>query len=426
MAAVAQKQSTADSNSYALQSVTDYLMSELGHRIDPAPMTLLGGLAPAEFLSEYWQKKPLLIRQAFSALQTPLAPEDLAGLACEAGVESRLVLRRDKPPEWVLKHGPFDEAEFGGLPATHWTLLVQDVEKHLPDLAWIPDRFAFIPSWRIDDLMVSYAAPGGTVGPHVDHYDVFLLQGLGRRRWQIDPEGQRYTQRADTGLKLIEKFNPTAEWTLEPGDMLYLPPRVAHYGVALDECMTYSIGFRAPSHQEMLADFLGLLAEQAGPDARYADPDLQPAAAPGKIDPAALAQVRMTLKAFLQPHDAEIDHWFARFITEPKPGLEDEPPEQPLGGDDLKRIVAQNVSIRRSATARFAWLPAADGGAELFVAGTRYAVQDDDLAALLCRHRVLPLQLLRKFLECEDTIQLLTKLYNAGHIAFERFPAPSP
>jgi 50S ribosomal protein L16 3-hydroxylase len=304
--------------------------------------------------------------------------------------------------------------------------LVQDVEKHLPELAWIPDRFDFIPSWRIDDLMVSYAAPGGTVGPHVDQYDVFLLQGLGRRRWQIDPDGRRYNQRSGTELKLIENLNPTAEWTLAPGDMLYLPPGIAHYGVALDACMTYSIGFRAPSHQEMLADFLGVLAEQAGPDRRYADPDLQPAAAPGKIDSATLAQVRTTLRNYLQPEDDEIDRWFARFITEPKPGLEDEPPEQPLGGDDLKAMIANGSSIRRSATARFAWLPAAGGGAELFVAGTRYSLDDPGLAALLCRHRALSPQLLRRYLECKDTIQLLTQLYNAGHITFDSLLAPSP
>ncbi|WP_187300613.1 cupin domain-containing protein, partial [Mizugakiibacter sediminis] len=204
------------------------------------------GMPPARFLREYWQKRPLLIRGAFPDFAPPLTPDDLAGLACEELALSRLVLRDRRRDRWTLRNGPFDEAAFAALPRSDWTLLVQDVDKWDADVAALLRHFRFLPTWRVDDVMVSYAADGGGVGAHVDQYDVFLLQGLGRRRWSIsaDPRAPK-DFRDDVELKQLRTFAPTHAWLLEPGDMLYLPPGVPHDGVAVGPCMTLSVGMRA-------------------------------------------------------------------------------------------------------------------------------------------------------------------------------------
>ncbi|HKE48550.1 MAG TPA: cupin domain-containing protein, partial [Rhodanobacteraceae bacterium] len=201
------------------------------------------GMPPARFLREFWQKKPLLIRGAVADFRDPLTPDDLAGLACEPSALSRIVIHEARRDRWTLRTGPFDPADFARLPKRDWTLLVQDVDKWDADVAALLPRFSFLPAWRIDDVMVSYAVDGGSVGAHVDHYDVFLLQGLGRRDWRIstDPRAPKAT-RDDAEIKLLRTFEPTHAWTLEPGDMLYLPPGVPHHGVADGECLTYSVG----------------------------------------------------------------------------------------------------------------------------------------------------------------------------------------
>src|SRR5690348_14054680 len=315
------------------------------------------GMPAARFLRDYWQKRPLLIRGAFPEFEPPLSPDDLAGLACMEGALARIVLRstppssfrlrsrlyRERSPaafagmqtrtpkaalgasamdgasqsasdhpnradsgsslravrnddHWEVRTGPFDDAMFGKLPESHWTLLVQDVDKWDADTAALLDHFRFIPSWRIDDVMISYATDGGGVGAHVDQYDVFLLQGMGQRRWSIDTHPNPSTAfRNDVELKLLETFSPTHTWTLDPGDMLYLPPGVPHDGMAVDECMTFSIGMRAPAAGELLFDFAAHVAESLPESRRFADPDLQPAADAGEIDRDALRRARRTL-----------------------------------------------------------------------------------------------------------------------------------
>lgn len=203
------------------------------------PLQLLGGLTAREFLRDYWQRNPLLIRQAIPDFETPLSPDELAGLALEEEVESRIIAPGEQGP-WQLRQGPFKEEDFSTLPEREWTLLVQAVDQFVPEVAELVEPFKFLPSWRIDDVMISYAAPGGGVGPHYDNYDVFLLQGYGRRRWKI---GQRCTSESplqdNPDIKILAEFEQTDEWVLEPGDMLYLPPQLAHDGIAEDECMTF-------------------------------------------------------------------------------------------------------------------------------------------------------------------------------------------
>ena len=211
---------------------------------------LLGGLTPAQFLAEYWQKKPLLIRQALPDFGEAIEADELAGLACEDHIESRIIRGSGADNNWQQQHGPFEEQIFDKLGDKDWTLLVQAVDHYIPEVAKLKDRFRFIPDWRLDDVMVSFAAPGGSVGPHLDQYDVFLLQGQGRRNWQV---GERITQAPSLlphpELQLLSDFNCSDNYMLEPGDMLYLPPGFPHWGIAVDPCTTYSIGFRAPSHR---------------------------------------------------------------------------------------------------------------------------------------------------------------------------------
>lgn len=242
---------------------------------------LLNGLTPAQFLRRHWQKKPLLARASLPQFAPLVTRRDLQDMAGSADTESRLIVR--KGGRWQVTHGPFTKRDFTGLPARNWTLLVQGVNHVLPAAQELLARFAFIPYARLDDLMVSYAPPGGGVGPHFDSYDVFLLQGEGRRRWQISRQ-RDLALVPDAPLKILSRFRAAREWTLSAGDMLYLPPRYAHDGVALDECITYSIGFRAPSAQDLCSRFFEFLQDRLDAPVLYADPQLKPTRHPAHID----------------------------------------------------------------------------------------------------------------------------------------------
>src|SRR3954454_8291601 len=251
--------------------------------------SLLGGMTPATFLREHWQKRPLLVRQAIPGFRGIVSRDALLALATRDDARSRLVIhhpRRAPARRWERHDGPFGALEADMLPARGWTLLVNSVETLIQGGWDILRRFSFLPAARVDDLMVSYAAPGGSVGPHDDRYDVFLLQGPGRRRWQVSRGGDRAAG-PHAAIKVLRSFVPEDEWLLEPGDMLYLPPGVAHFGVAEGPCFTYSIGFLAPSHGELLQNFLEYLGAargaQAAPDARYHDPDLAPTTRPFQL-----------------------------------------------------------------------------------------------------------------------------------------------
>lgn len=220
----------------------DAAAAPLGAPPSDLPTPLLGGLTPAQFMRGYWQKKPLLIRQAIPGVASPVSRDALFELAADYDAESRLITHfRNK---WQLSHGPFEPGSLPAVTRKAWTLLVQGLDLHVDAARALLDRFRFIPDARLDDLMISYATDGGGVGPHFDSYDVFLLQVEGRRRWRVGAQKDLSLQ-PDVPLKILENFEPSDEWVLEPGDMLYLPPHIAHDGVAEGECMTCSIGFRA-------------------------------------------------------------------------------------------------------------------------------------------------------------------------------------
>ncbi|MFP6817556.1 MAG: cupin domain-containing protein [Pseudomonadales bacterium] len=280
-------------------------------------MSIFGEIAPDQFLSEHWQRQPLLVRDAMPGYRSPVSPDELAGLALDAEVESRLVLEGGDAGPWELRHGPFQDQDFRALPEHDWTLLVQAVDLWVPQVKELLKRFDFLPPWRFDDVMVSYAVPGGSVGPHFDHYDVFLLQVEGERRWEISElHGREEGLLPETDLRVLQRFEASQQWTLGPGDMLYLPPRVSHWGVALTECLTYSIGFRSPTVSELLSDLaVEVLAQDH--ELHWSDPPLNSTMATEEIAPEFFRQVKDLLLRTID-NDELLADWFARFMTAPK------------------------------------------------------------------------------------------------------------
>lgn len=340
------------------------------------------GMAPARFLRDYWQKKPLLIRNAFPDFVAPLEPEDLAGLACEEFALSRIVEHDRAADRWTLRTGPFAEDEFPGMPDHDWTLLVQDVDKWDADVAALLSHFAFLPRWRIDDVMISFAAPGGSVGPHVDQYDVFLLQGKGHRRWQIDASPNPPLEfRDDADIRLLRQFNATHDWVLGPGDMLYLPPGVPHNGVAEDACLTFSIGMRAPSAAELLGDFVDTLAAEADESVRYRDPALTPALDPMEIDDEAMARVVEALNALRMNDPERLADWFGRFITAYRSAGIVAAPGAALDRAAIEAGLAAGGALHRNPFSRVAWRKLGRG-ALLFVAGQSWRLPPGDARRL--------------------------------------------
>jgi 50S ribosomal protein L16 3-hydroxylase len=380
------------------------------------PLQLLGGLTAREFLRDYWQKKPLLVRQAVPGFESPISPDELAGLALEEEVESRLVIEHGERP-WELQRGPFAEDSFQNLPERDWTLLVQAVDQFVPEVAELLEDFKFLPKWRIDDLMISFAAPGGGVGPHFDNYDVFLLQGYGHRRWQIGQmcdAGSPLLPHAD--LKILAEFEPTDEWVLAPGDMLYLPPRLAHCGTAEDDCMTYSVGFRAPSAAEVLTHFTDFLGQFLPDEERYSDADIQPSDDPTQIQRDALER----LKALLNEHMSDerlLMTWFGQFMTEPKypelvAGIE-------IDEEEFLGTLEDGAVIIRNPSARMAWSEVGED-LVLFASGQSRLVSARlrELLKLICSADALHIDNLGAWLADDEGRTLLWELVKQGSLGF--------
>ena len=294
--------------------------------VDGATRQLLGGLTAAGFLRKYWQKKPLLVRHAVSDFQGLLSRAEICALAARDDVESRLVVRAHG--RWTLAQGPFRAAELKRLPPREWTLLVQGVNLHVAAADALLRRFAFIPYARLDDVMLSYAAPGGGVGPHVDSYDVFLLQGRGRRLWKLGRQRDR-TLDPSSPVRILSRFRPDAEVILDAGDMLYLPPQYAHHGVAEGECTTCSIGFRAPSAQELGTAFLDWLRDSIALQGRYQDSSASASTAPARIGQD-MREKCSAMLAGIRWNDRVVGRFLGCYLSEPKPNVFFEAPVLPL------------------------------------------------------------------------------------------------
>ncbi|MDH4560606.1 cupin domain-containing protein [Pseudomonas sp. BN411] len=380
------------------------------------PLQLLGGLTAREFLRDYWQQKPLLIRQAIPGFESPISPDELAGLSLEEEVESRVVLEHGERP-WEMRRGPFAEDTYQNLPERDWTLLVQAVDQFVPEVAELLEHFRFLPSWRIDDVMISYAAPGGGVGPHFDNYDVFLLQGHGCRRWKIgqmcDAESALLPH-AD--LRILADFQQTDEWVLEPGDMLYLPPRLAHFGIAEDDCMTYSVGFRAPSAAEVLTHFTDFLAQFLPDEERYSDAGTAPASDPHEIQRDALDRLKVLLNEHMSDERLLLT-WFGQFMTEPRY------PELVAGADveeeDFLGAIEDGAVLIRNPSARLAWSEV-DIGLVLFASGQSRLLPSSlrELLKLICAAEALHFDNLGQWLGDEDGRKLLLELIKQGSLEF--------
>lgn len=306
------------------------------------------GLDCAHFLRAHWQTNALLIPQGLPDFDCPVGGDDLAGLACEELVESRLIVQQSD--NWLLRHGPFEAQDFGELPASHWTLLVQRVDHWIPEVADLLVHFDFLPNWRIDDIMISYAAKGGGVGPHFDNYDVFLLQGSGRREWRLGQYCDDSTElHRASDLKLLKEFQETSRHTLEPGDILYVPPGTSHWGTALDDdCITLSIGFRAPSSAEILSRWADNVIGKLAQSERYRDSaaTLQHG---NTLTPAHVAALRELLRNKLD--DDSLIKSFGELITEaadPSSGYSGDLPE---AGEPVCRALDARISLYTSDSA---------------------------------------------------------------------------
>ncbi|WP_044409232.1 cupin domain-containing protein [Thiomicrospira microaerophila] len=317
------------------------------------------------FLTEYWQKKPLLIKQALPNFISPISPEELAGLSLEEEVESRIVIQQGEQ-DYALRNGPFSEQDYAGLPEKNWTLLVQGMDRLIPEVQQLLNEFNFIPRWRIDDIMISYATEGGNVGPHFDHYDVFLLQAAGSRKWMLsaqDCELDNYLE--NTPLRLMRKFEIEEEYTLEAGDILYLPPKWGHHGVALDDnCMTYSIGYRSYKGQELFDSFGDYLSENNLFNQMYQDPSWQNTQT-GEINNQAWLNAKQLILSALND-DQAIQHWFGRFATQLDQNAHNALPE-PLNEDEAADLdtfinaLKQVDYLERDPVCRFAFQRINDG-----------------------------------------------------------------
>ena len=312
-----------------------------------------------EFLDRYWQKKPLVIRQAFPDFQSVISPNELAGLAIESRIESRLIIEKGEAGSWQLIDGPFSDKDFSALPKSHWTLLVQDIDKHVPETRGILMPFSFIPNWRFDDLMVSFAPKQGSVGAHTDGYDVFLLQGMGKRKWQVSAGPlHKPALLENVDIQVLADFEPAQEWLLEPGDILYLPPHYGHHGVAMEDCMTFSIGFRAPNQSETLDAVINDLVEHSMAKRHYQDSDLQAARHGYEIGLEAVLRLKKLLHETIEEAEPLLLATFGKLVTETKPSLVSLAEEVYADKPSVKMLVDQfetGYVLFRNPYLRFAW-----------------------------------------------------------------------
>lgn len=375
-------------------------------------MHVLGELTIEEFLRDYWHKKPVLIRNAWPDFQPLLSSQELAGLSLEQEIETRIVEEEGKDGPWSIRKGPFTEDDYLELPQNKWTLLVQGVDQWIPEAAELLEHFRFIPSWRIDDLMISYAVDGGSVGPHYDQYDVFLLQAEGQREWRIGQMcGENTPFMQGPKIRILENFEETERWVLNPGDMLYLPPALAHYGIAQGECQTYSIGFRAPSVAELIQTTADDIVATSSDDERFADPNLKPQNNPGLIDDDAAENLRQTLLNSINDDD-RLKRIIGKLMTESKYPEHTPEHEPDIKWTDCKELMAGTDTITRSEFARFAYSESANSY-HFFAAGQQWDLpkSDSKLIAYLANNIHYECQVLLAAARTEASQKLLLNLW---------------
>lgn len=377
------------------------------------------GITEQSFLAEYWQQKPLLIRGAFESFENPIDANELAGLACEEDANARYIEHTGNN-EWRLCAGPLSDDFFDDVTGNEWSLLVSDVEKLLPDFKEYLQPFRFLPDWRIDDLMISYAPVGGSVGAHVDHYDVFLLQADGAREWRVEnkPRLNRNTTSVSQSIAILGDFDADESWELKAGDMLYLPPQFAHHGIAITEpCMTWSIGFRAPSVDEMLPEIVNYLLESKAATKRFTDPNRKTTRHPGLIHHDDMAALRQMLRDALTQPDDTIDQWIGRCVTEPKEIHDETENTNDISAAMVRDHLNSGHSLIGNSQKRTAYTPGQNRSdkntATLFADGKHYQCSVAIAEAVCDRNKV-------SSDEAKDSIDLLTVLCQQQVLLLEK------
>jgi len=363
---------------------------------------ILGGLTYQSFLAEYWQQKPLLVRQAFNGSPIDISAEELAGIACDTDAPSRIVIEHGTgTTPWESLFGPFDDDIFASLPPSHWTLLVNDVERYFPQLRQIITQFQFIPNWRLDDLMLSYATHQGSVGPHTDEYDVMLIQTSGRRKWCIDSrENYNKETRIDCSLSILQSFDADYEWILEPGDMLYLPPNMPHYGIAQDdECMTLSVGFHAPSQHELIYNWVESVSNSPEFEQRYNDQGRQWQQHPAEISQYDIDRLSNLISEGIDTKKETLSLWLGKYLTETKGEV-----AVNLETNNLETNVEQaekqpsTLVYKRQNWLRLAYIEAKEG-IHFFADGEHFLLESKTKNAILylCDHYIYKKSIIKQY-----------------------------
>lgn len=377
---------------------------------------VFGDISVEAFLRDYWQKKPLLVRNAFPNFQSPITPDELAGLACETDT-SRIVLEKGGKSPWEVRHGPFDDDDFANLPQTNWTLLVNDTDQFLPELKAVIEPFRFIPDWRIDDLMISFAVEGGSVGPHVDEYDVFLIQAQGQRRWQITTQPAHPDNfLPNLELRIMRDFQPEQEWIVNPGDMLYLPPNVPHYGVALNECMTYSVGFRSPSQADMLASLLEDLQKDPRLQQRFSDQGRERQTHPGELTTTDTDRLIDFVVDALPQDTLALQQWLGKYLTQTKTTTW-QPEPATITKADLLKLISRKTTFERLPGSRFLYFMA-ENDLYLFANGEAYPLSPTQLAfaRYLCQACEFRHSAYKPHLQEKENLRFFLQLLESGLI----------
>ena len=383
-----------------------------------APLTHLGELTVGEFLADYWQQKPVCIRKGIAFQEALITVDELAGLALEPEVESRLIENRGDLKDWQVIHGPLTEDDFNKERDCPWTLLVQGVDCFVPEVHDFLAKFRFLPSWRVDDLMISYATKGAGVGAHYDRYDVFLIQGEGQRQWQIGQTcNENSALMAHDHLSLLADFELSEEFILNPGDMLYIPPLLAHKGVAMsDVCVTYSVGFRSPSHGDVLTTFADERSMDISADLRIKDHGF--AANSGEISAADVEGLMQLMRDQITPEN--VAQWFGKHSTEAKhPGLD--MAEEAMDLAELDSIINDAYGVLRvSEGVRLAYTWQGDGGLTLFVQGDALPCPPDATAFVeaIANQWLIAVDELDPLVKKDAAKAMLLILHNQGYLYF--------
>ncbi|MCP3665152.1 MAG: cupin domain-containing protein [Gammaproteobacteria bacterium] len=378
----------------------------------------LSDLSPQSFLDAYWQKKPMVIRQGFKDFQDPISADELAGLACDEQVESRLVYKKDGA--WQAEFGPFQSYEHLGEKA--WTLVVQAVDHWSPDVAELIEPFRFLPNWRLDDLMISYACPGGGVGPHIDLYDVFIIQGSGKRRWRVGDLGEYEEFAAHPALLHVEDFDPIIDVELNPGDILYIPPGFPHDGVTLEPSLSFSVGFRTSSGYDWVDGLADFLAEHKLARGLISDPDRNATTHPGEIGQRDFALMKQHIVNIV--NDDELLRRFAgEYLSQAKHTLDLVEVEDDLySGEEVIALLQQGALLKRLGGLRCLYFESTLPMGLFYIDGKQMQlpVNLQPVIQLLCDRPTIPADRLLPWMEEVSLKDFLTEQLNAGYWYFER------